>query len=230
MRSVINRPTARCDTCQLPLRWCLCFAHQAIHTPLQLDLLTHPREKFRPTSSGNLIHRLFSNSRQHLWTAPNLPARESVCDPGREVWILHPNGTAPPKTADPGAIQLLLLDGSWSESAGMSRTVSTWGRRVSLPLTGDSRYWLRAKQDGERFSTAEALLFMLQMLGLDTAFQQLNAQFELHVYASLRARGNVQQAQEFLQNLPLPALMPELLEQLQARRSRDTELAQLQGK
>ena len=112
----------------------------------------------------------------------------------------------------------------------MSRTVSTWGRRVSLPLTGDSRYWLRAKQDGERFSTAEALLFMLQMLGLDTAFQQLNAQFELHVYASLRARGNVQQAQEFLQNSPLPALMPELLEQLQARRSRDTELAQLQGK
>jgi len=223
MRSVINRPTARCNTCQLPLRWCLCFAHTPVCSPLQLELLTHPREISRPTSSGNLIHRLFVTSRQHLWTAPNLPSMASVCNPDKEVWILHPNGNEPPLDIKPQDVQLVLLDGSWSESAGMSRAVSTWGRRIRLPLSGESRYWLRAKQEGERFSTAEALLFLLKMLKLDEAHLQLNLQFELLVYASFRARGQVQQAQAFLQNSPLTERMPEVLEQLNTKRSRENE-------
>ena len=226
MRSVINRPTARCNTCLLPLRWCLCFAHQTIDTPLQVDLLTHPRELSRPTSTGNLIHRLFARSRQHLWTAPKLPGPEIVSAPGRELWILHPNGTPPPSAVDPASIQLLILDGSWSETTTMSRAVSSWGRRVSLPLQGESRYWLRAKQDSERFSTAEALLYLLNWFGLSSACNQLDAQFELHVYASLRARGKVDQAAAFLSGSSLGSTMPDILAQLHVRRSRENELKQ----
>jgi DTW domain-containing protein YfiP len=223
MRSVIHRPTARCSTCQLPLRWCLCFAGEVIETPLQIDLLTHPRERLRPTSTGNLIHRLFARSRQHLWTVPALPAKEAVCMPDRELWILHPNGTPAPPDADPGKIQLLIPDGSWSETNTMSRTVSSWGRRIRLPLQGESRYWLRAKQDNERFSTAEALMYLLQLLGLEDACRQLDRQFELHVYACLRARGKVSQAADFLKASSLESSMPAFLAQLQIRRSRALE-------
>jgi DTW domain-containing protein YfiP len=223
MRSVIHRPTARCNTCQLPLRWCLCFAQQDIETPLQITLLSHPREHMRPTSTGNLIHRLFAGSRQYLWTAPDFPKADAVCLPEREVWILHPNGTPPPPDADPGTIQLLIPDGAWSETTTMSRAVSSWGRRVCLPLQGESRYWLRAKQDKERFSTAEALLYLLQLLGLERAREQLDAQFELHVYACLRARGKIDLAADFLAVSNLHISMPEILTQLQARRSRALE-------
>jgi DTW domain-containing protein YfiP len=223
MRSVIHRPTARCNCCQLPLRWCLCFAAEVINTPLQTDLLTHPRERMRPTSTGNLIHRLFAGSQQHLWSEPHVPTPETVCRPGREVWILHPKGTPPPRHADPGQIQLLIPDGSWSETNVMSRAVSSWGRKVSLPLQGESRYWLRAKQDNERFSTAEALMYLLRLLGLDAACSQLDRQFELHVYACLRARGKVSQAAEFLAVSHLQTSMPDILAQLQARRSRAVE-------
>lgn len=103
----------------------------------------------------------------------------------------------------------------------MAREVTGWGRLVSLPMTGESRYWLRAKQEGSRFSTAEALLFLLDSFRLEAASAALRLQFELHVYASLRARGQKQRAEEFLETSPLRGAFPEMLAHLNTSRSRD---------
>jgi len=140
--------------------------------------------------------------------------------PGREVWIIHPHGQPAP-FAVPEQVQVLLLDGSWSESSAMAREVTGWGRLVSLPMAGESRYWLRAKQEGSRFSTVEALLFLLESFRLDAAYSALRLQFELHVYASLRARGQKQRAEEFLRASPVREAFPELLAHLNTSRSRD---------
>jgi hypothetical protein len=67
MRSVVRKPTARCPHCQLPPRWCICAAQQVIACPLQIDLLIHPRELSRPSSTGNLVARLMPAARQHVW-------------------------------------------------------------------------------------------------------------------------------------------------------------------
>lgn len=218
MRSVVLKGAERCARCQLLTRWCLCAAQRRVQCPLQIDLLTHRRELLRPSSTGNIIHRTFIDSRQHLW-APDAPIPETtVAMPLRELWILHPSGTPMPDDADPATVQVLLLDGSWSETATMARAVSSWGKRVSLPLTGESRFWLRAKQDGHRYSTAEALMHVLSRFGLGEARHELSLQFELHVYASLRARGQVGQASAFLAGSPLRDAMPDFLEQLQQPR------------
>ncbi|HEY0962935.1 MAG TPA: DTW domain-containing protein [Pseudomonadales bacterium] len=218
MRSVVLNATARCPRCSLTPRWCTCAAQVDIQSPLAIALLTHKRELHRPSSTGNLIARLLPSARRHVWHPENPPDASQVVDPEREVWVLHPNGLPPPRDAVPDKVQAILLDGSWSESAGIARNVGGWGRLVQLPLDGASRFWLRAKQDGGRYSTAEALLFLLDCLGLTAQRDALRAQFELHVYANLRARGNTPLAEEFLRDSVLVDAMPDVLAQLQARR------------
>lgn len=181
----------------------------------------HHRERFRPSSTGNLINRVIPQSRFHLWRRERGMTAAEVRVPGRDLWILHPHGTPAPSGVAPESVQVLLLDGSWSETSAMAQEIGSWGRLVSLPMAGDSRYWLRAQQDGGRFSTIEALLFVLRRFELAEAHDALELQFELHVYASLRARGRRELAAEFLLQSPLRLALPELLAQMNMPRPRE---------
>lgn len=218
MRSVVLKGSRRCPRCQLSLRWCVCAAQEAIVSPLEIDVLVHHREWHRPSSTGHLINRVIPASRRHLWRRERRIAAEEVRVPGRELWILHPHGEPAPAAIAPGQVQVVLLDGAWRESSVMAREIQAWGRLVSLPMTGESRYWLRAQADAARFSTVEALLFLLSSLGLAREHDALRRQFELHVYASLRARGQKMLAEEFLRNSPVAEAFPELLAQINVRR------------
>lgn len=219
-RSVVLSPSPRCASCRLPPRWCVCAGVQTIECPLQVDVLAHRRESWRPSSTGHLINRVISGSRYHLWSAQTPLDPKAVRMAGRELWILHPAGGPVPESTAPEKVHVLLLDGSWREAAAMQREVGGWGRLVGLPMAGESRYWLRAQQDGGRFSTVEALLCLMSFLGLEREEAELRVQFELHVYAGLRSRGNKAAAVEFLRDSPLRAALPELLAQLDVRRPR----------
>lgn len=217
-RSVVLETTPRCEKCRCTPRWCICAGWQPVASPLQVDVLIHKREYWRPTSTGRLINRVVTGSRGHVFWQEKPPARESVVLPGRELWILHPRGEPVPAGADPAAVQVLLLDGSWSEAGSMLEVVGPWGRRVSLPPAGASRYWLRNAPGAGKLATAEALLGLFAAFGLAAAEAQLRLQFELHVYAGLRTRGAKALAEKLLATSPLRAAMPELLAQLDARR------------
>jgi len=218
MRSVVRNPTPRCGCCQMPPRWCICAAQHDITCPLQIDLLSHPRELTRPSSTGNLITRVMPEAKQHVWTLAQRPTATRVLNPAREPWILHPRGRPAPVGADAAGVQVILLDGLWNETAVMSREVAMWGRLVSLPMTGASRFWLRAQQESDRFSTVEALLFLLAAFHLAVPYEALRVQFELHVYASLRSRGRKDLAAEFLAGSVLLTALPDFLDQLHTRR------------
>jgi DTW domain-containing protein YfiP len=220
MRSVVLRSSVRCVRCHLPLRWCICDAHRETAFPLEVDVLIHHRERFRPSSTGNLIQRVVPASRQHLWRRERRLAAAEVQRPGRELWILHPQGEVP-AAGDwrPERVQAVLLDGSWREASAMAQEVRGWGRLVSLPMAGESRYWLRTQADAGRFSTVEALLFLLKNFGLHEAHEILRLQFELHVYASLRSRGSKADALEFLATSPIAAEFPVLIARLDERRT-----------
>lgn len=218
MRSVVLKQTPRCARCRLPPRWCVCAGHRDVTCPLEIDVLTHHREWFRPSSTSHLIRRVLPASRQHLWRRERQMTVDEIRRPEREVWILHPHGAPMPAEARAEEIQIVLLDGAWRETSTMAQGLGSWGRLVSLPMTGESRYWLRAQADSGRFSTIEALLWVMQALGLSAAHEQVRLQFELHVYANLRARGFVALAEEFLHHSPVPAAFPGLLAQLHLRR------------
>lgn len=219
-RSVILAGTERCEHCHMAPRWCICSALQPVTFPLQVDVLIHRREHWRPTSTGKLIRRVVSGANNHVYDR-NIPVvRETIVNPNRTLWILHPKGElpAPDTMPAPQDVQVLLLDGNWNEAGEMLRNVETWGRCVRLPMEGESRYWLRDQQDSGRFSTVEALLHLMSAIGLHEAAAQVRLHFELHVYATLRARGKKPRAEEYLANSPIKSTLPEFLERIRERR------------
>ena len=216
-RSVVLKPTPRCVRCQLAPRWCICAAMQEIECPLRVDVLMHYLESYRPSSTGDLIKRVIPTSGLHLYYKERLLLRNDIVQPGKELWILHPSGESLPENQPIAGLQVLLLDGNWQQAGEMSRAAGTWGRRVSLPMIGESRYWLRAQAGVGQFSTVEALLFLLSALGLPAEHDQVQAQFELHVYAGLRSRGHKQKAEEYLSTSPVRNAVWALLGQLAAK-------------
>jgi DTW domain-containing protein YfiP len=211
----------RCERCRYAHRWCICTGFRAIDCPLAVDVLIHHREFWRPTSTGRLINRVIPSSRGHVFRHDLPLNRAAIVQPGRTLWILHPLGEPLPAGMPPADLQVLLLDGSWREAARMMHGVESWGRLVSLPMTGPSRYLLRDQQGAGKYSTVEALLCLLQALGLAQAHAELRLQFELHVYAGLRARGEKAAAEAFLVDSPVREAVPELLEKLNERRTNE---------
>lgn len=186
--------------------------------PVAVDVMMHRRERFRPSSSGLVVSRVVEGSRLCVWEREGQWTADTLRRPGREVWVLHPHGEPVPSVPPSDSVQVVLIDGVWSEAAVIAREALGWGRVVSLPMTGESRYWLRAQQEGGRFSTAEALIHLLRFFGLQAAGDTLRRQFELHVYANLRARGLKERAEEFLCGSPAAEAFPDLLARLHERR------------
>lgn len=220
MRSVVRYSGERCPRCQLPLRWCVCSALRTVRIPLRVDVLMHHREVYRPSSTGHLIERVMPETRRHLWRRERRLTVEDIRASGREVWILHPQGEQLPAMPAPEQVQVVLLDGSWREASAMAREVAGWGRRVNLPMVGASRFWLREQTEPGRFSTVEALMFLLGQFGLEEARATLALQLELHVYASLRARGQKDTAELYLAGSPITEAFAADLAKLHERRPR----------
>lgn len=202
----------------MALRWCVCPVHRGVEVPLAVDVLMHHRESFRPSSTGHLVNRILPASRNIVWRRERGLTAADVRLPGRDLWILHPHGEPAPVGVPPERVQVMLLDGSWRETAAMAQEVSGWGRLVSLPMAGESRYWLRAQADSGRFSTVEALMFLLATFGFAAACATLQRQLDLHVYASLRARGDKPAAEALLAGSPIREEFANFIAQLNVRR------------
>jgi DTW domain-containing protein YfiP len=220
-RSVVLKGAPRCPRCQLPPRWCICDGLRPVESPLQVDVLMHFMELYRPSSTGHLIGRVVVGARLHEFRKELPPARERVVASDRELWVLHPQGDPPPAGSDPARVQVLLLDGSWVQATEMVHQVGAWGRRVRLPMEGESRYWLRRQAGPGRFSTIEALLAVYAALGLADAATRLREDFELHVWAALLSRGHKADAARYLADSPARAAFPDLIAQIQTPRPRE---------
>jgi DTW domain-containing protein YfiP len=80
-----------------------------------------------------------------------------------------------------------------------------------------SRYWLRDQPAPGHLSTAEALVGILQTVGDPGAARRLRLHFELHVYATLLARGKREMAERYLGHSPLITEGRDALDRLHAR-------------
>ncbi len=220
-RSVVLNKSPRCGRCQLPPRWCICAGFEAVDCPLKVDVLMHHMEAWRPSSTGHLIRRVIPTAGLHLFRRERPLEPAAIVAPGKTLWILHPLGEPLPVAPPPASeLQVLLLDGTWRQAGEMMRAVEPWGRKIALPMTGSSRYWLRSQAGEGKFCTIEALLFLLAALGREKEHAQLRLQFELHVYAGLCSRGAKAKAAEYLAASPVRAAFPELLDELARHRTR----------
>lgn len=206
----------------MPARWCICDATPLVEMDLAVDVIVHPDEFDKPSSTGILLKRVIPGLTLHEFDHRQRLRREDVARPGRDLWILHPSGESVPHPPPPtSSLQVLLLDGSWKQAGHLMTHVSGWGRKICLPLGGTPRYWLRSTVHAGRFSTAEALVRLLGLLGETDQERQLNNHFELHVAALLLGRGKRDQALAYLENSPIRETWPELVGRIYASRRQD---------
>lgn len=229
-RSVVLAGAARCSGCSLPPRWCVCDALPPVETRIAVHVLIHHHELCKPSSTGKVVTRAVRGAACHTYQRvsrhfPPSGFPADACDPDRELWILHPTGEPlPTATAAADApygegIQILLLDGTWRQAGDMLRSVEGLGRCVRLPdaAAEPSRFWLRDQPELRHVSTAEALGHVLQAIGESDAARQLRLHFELHVYATLLARGKREMAERYLGHSPLLTEARDALDRLHAR-------------
>ena len=146
-RSVVRAGAVRCHSCRLAPRWCVCRALPQATTAIQVDVLMHPQEQCKPSSTGKLIERAVQGARCQLYQrgshqhgGPSPPSLAALQAP--ELWILHPLGEpleSIQSVIDSSTpLRVLLLDGNWSQAGEMLRTVESMGRCVRLapPDTG----------------------------------------------------------------------------------------------
>jgi DTW domain-containing protein YfiP len=206
----------------------VCEALPLVETRLAVHVLIHHHELCKPSSTGKVVTRAVRGAACHTYQRVSrhfppsgLPA--DACDPARELWILHPTGEPlPTATADASygeGIQILLLDGTWRQAGDMLRSVEGLGRCVRLPDAAavPSRFWLRDQPEPSHVATAEALGQVLQAIGDSDAARQLRLHFELHVYATLLARGKREMAERYLGLSPLLTEARDVLDRLHAR-------------
>jgi len=219
-RSVVLGKSLRCERCRLSPRWCICEAFAPLALPIGVNVLMHLRESYRPTSTGRIIQRIIPAARIQVYQHDAPLRRDAFVNDDQPLWILHPQGEPIHDEPTPPHLEVLLLDGSWREAARMMHEVRSWGRLVNLPMTGPSRYWLRGQQSEGTYSTIEALMFLLRSLGLQAEHESLQQQFELQVYAGLRARGDKASAERYVVDSPIRQVYANLLEKLSIRRPR----------
>jgi DTW domain-containing protein YfiP len=203
-----------------------------VETRLAVHVLIHRHECAKPSSTGTLVARAVSNAASHVYQRqtkffPAATFAAATLAPADELWILHPTGQPLPVPADAGDApsnvrrQVLLLDGTWRQAGEMLRTVEGRGRCVRLPDASDepSRFWLRDQAAPAQISTAEALMGVFRAVGDHGAEHGLRLHFELHVYATLLARGRREMAERYLGHSPLLSDAPEALTQLHTRKT-----------
>ena len=229
-RSVVLAGAARCSRCSLPPRWCICDALQPIQTQLAVHVLIHRHEQQKPSSTGNLVARAVVGSRSHVYqrgtrffAASGWPG--DAVEQDEVLWILHPAGDplpgahGSPHSEFGSRKNILLLDGTWRQAGEMLRSLDGVGQCVRLADAVDapSRYWLRDQPGPRQLSTAEALMGVFRAVGEHEAERHLQLHFELHVYATLLARGKREMAERYLGHSPLLNEAPAAVDDLHAR-------------
>ena len=191
---------------------------------MRVHVLQHRREQWRPSSTGGLVGRVVHGSRITVFHR-SLTSAEVLGVPGPAglvPWILHPRGQpfeGLVGQADVGpATEVLLIDGSWTESGRMLQFVQGWGRPVRLNLDAQSRYRLRDQRGEGHLSTAEALMGWYDALGFGEAADLLRLHLELRVYVGLRSRGRKAEAEDYLSQSPIRTRLGPFLDRLHARR------------
>lgn len=188
----------RCPRCLLLVDFCVCSVigePRASHPAVVI--VRHHWEAFKSTGTARLAGLALSNLRIIDFTPENpTPVREAISRLD-DAWLLYPGGTpaervtAPPRT-------LLLLDGTWRQTAKMLRRLPETARlpRVSLSALsdGDARDRLReSPREGAR-STLESIADALTALDSAEAGQRLLDIHQRFVERTRRARGQLQES------------------------------------
>lgn len=189
----------RCERCQLALRFCICQYRTESHSDIDLVLIMHRDELFKPTNSGRLIaDRLPGQTYAFLWDrlAPPAELLALLQDPARQCLLVFPADAAGQRPVvsqpevDNRRITLVLLDGTWKQGRRMFN-LSPWLKdypALHINPAARARYTSRSAAYDHYLSTAESAALALAAAGDQTNSTQLLEyfyQFNRH-YGAMR--------------------------------------------
>lgn len=183
----------RCGGCGLLTVDCVCAQLPRLRFRTPIAIVQHAREQVKPTGTGKLFARMVEGT-------PVLPVglRQEPFDPAplREAkieWLLvYPRKDAPVLQPRPGA-GYVLLDGTWSQCAHMSRRLDYVSDLpcVALPPGPPSFWTVRTQHHKEGRSTFDAALQLLELHEGREAVEPLRRAFAMLTARMLFLKGKL---------------------------------------
>ncbi len=185
----------RCDVCLLAKDYCIC-EHTQAHSldtqyPLEIWLLMHKEESYKPTNTGRLIeHCLPQHSRRFYWhrTLPDPEFLALLKDEKYQPHIIYPGDregishrVVKEVQRQEGKIPVfIILDGSWRQAGRMFRLSKYLQHLPVLPLDTQrhSEYKLRKAPDEFHLCTCEVAMELLASHQQPHASQALGDYFK----------------------------------------------------
>lgn len=188
----------RCPVCGLHEGLCVCASLPRLAIPERILIVQHAREAPKTTNTGRLVHRLLENSLLTFYGGRGEPfdvapfqhaeADYAMLYPRDDARLLAPDSCLPQE----GRVQaFILLDGTWSQAAKMSRRVPGVKDMpcYALPSGKPGRWAVRHSGDPRRLSTIEACARLLALLGYSLEADIMEQAFETVMQRVLAMRG-----------------------------------------
>lgn len=183
----------RCEGCNLPELNCLCPYQSVAESRVQVWLITHPIEHYKPTNTGRLIKDVLAPTRVFTWyrTTPDPELLSLLTDPRYAPFVVFPDDQ--PDYADrvvaidavhEAACEripvLILLDGTWRQARRIFRKSPYLDMLPVLPLHTErlTRYRLRKPVSESHLCTAEVAAELLRQAGEGEAANTLDDYFD----------------------------------------------------
>ena len=198
------RPT--CARCERPMVTCYCEHLPSLPTRTHVLLLQHPREEKMAIGTARMAHLALPNSSLRVGLElGDDPVLRAAIEGERPTYVLFPGPGSIDVAELPRdrAINLVVVDGTWSQAKTLLRINPVLGRlpRVGFSPMRPSQYQIRRQPDPMFVSTIEALAEVLGQLeeregGFDTlldpfrAMVARQARFATEVKASRHARNH----------------------------------------
>lgn len=172
----------RCERCLLAQALCICPWRVSKASQVDLVLLLHRDEIFKPTNTGRLIADVLPEQTLAFeWSRTEPPAEllALLSDPMRLCVVIFPAAPdadrpvyrqAPP-VPEGKVLTLILLDATWKQASKMFRA-SPWLSKVpvwSVEGGAPGNYRIRQAARAGQLATAEAAALVLQQCGEQAA-------------------------------------------------------------
>lgn len=189
----------RCPGCGLLPGTCVCSRLPSLRFATPVAIVQHARERHKPTNTGRLFARMVDGTRMMTVGLRGQPFDPSpLRDPHIEWTLLYPRQGAPILDAGvpvaPGKrAGYVLLDGTWSQCAHMSRRLDVVADLPCAALPpGPPSFWsVRTQHRPEGRSTFDAALQVLEMREGAPAVEPLRRAFAMLTARMLHLKGKL---------------------------------------
>jgi len=187
----------RCPECQMAHWTCICDFVPALETDCEFWLLTHHKERFKPTNTGRLILMSHPASKGFIWhrRTPSELFLDYLQRDDIQPYLIFPDDEEGYEhrvhyqikewcqqrqqqqgKGRTGKVAFILLDATWRQARRMFRQSEYLQQLPVLSLTPDqiSEFMLRKEYSDDHLCTAEVAVNLLQLIEEKQDAEKLN--------------------------------------------------------